>query len=208
MKLNKKLIVMMTTLAFVGLSLVGCGQRHTENKVEDAIAIEEGSEENTNEQPIEEEATNQEEATDQDEEVVESVEEGYIGEKDPTPSDEVYFTVTNDLDEVLSMTADEAMLKDAYGIDEQVLSSYRVEMGMNRARVWELAVFEVKEDKDIDKVKEGIAKRQQDLEKQWESYLEDQYELVKKSQTIVKGNMILYVVSPDADQIVGQFDQM
>ena len=198
----------MTTLAFVGLSLVGCGQRHTENKVEDAIAIEEGSEENTNEQPIEEEATNQEEATDQDEEVVESVEEGYIGEKDPTPSDEVYFTVTNDLDEVLSMTADEAMLKDAYGIDEQVLSSYRVEMGMNRARVWELAVFEVKEDKDIDKVKEGIAKRQQDLEKQWESYLEDQYELVKKSQTIVKGNMILYVVSPDADQIVGQFDQM
>ena len=212
MKLNKKLIFMMTTLAIVGLSLVGCGQKHTENKVESTITIEEGSVENTDEQPADKEEVveQEEEAAEQvEEEVVEQVEEeGYIGEKDPTPSDEIYFTVTNGLEEMASMTADEAMLKDAYGIDSELLSSYRVEMGMNRARVSELAVFELKDEKDIDKVKEGIAKRQQDLEKQWESYLEDQYELVKNSQIIVKGNIILYVVSLDADQIVEQFDMI
>lgn len=209
MKMNKKFLMMMT-LAAMSLTFVGCDQTVIENKPE-TIITEEGSDA-VSEEAVSEEVTEETmeiEQTDETEEAVEEVvEEGYIGEKDPTPSDEVYFTITNGLPEAMSMTADDDMLKDAYGIDPEILASHRVEVGTNRAKVFELAVFEVKDASDIEKVKEGIAKRGKDLEAQWGSYLEDQLELVKNAQTVVNGNRVLYVVSYDAGAIVEAFNSI
>ena len=210
MKLNKKLFMMILTAALVGTTFVGCG-KNEQPVVEGEVSTEEKNEEVQNEE-VQQEQTQQDIAQDPNEEqaeitegIAEEVEVG-MGEKDPTPSDEAYFVATNGLEVSMSMTADDVMLADAYGIDPEILASYRVEMGMNRAAVSEIAVFELKDEAGIEKVKEGIANRQKALEEQWESYLEEQYELVKNAQTVMNGNMILYVISRDSAQIVEQFN--
>lgn len=213
MKLNKKLFMMIMAAALVGTAFVGCGKEETPVATEQVSTEEKNDEVQQEEiEETEEEETKQEvvqDVTEEQEEMTEEIvadEEVGMGEKDPTPSDEAYFVATNGLDGAMNMTADEEMLVDAYGIDPTILASYRVEMGMNRAAVSEIAVFEVKDEAGIAKVKEGIAKRQKALEEQWESYLEDQYELVKNAQTVINGNMILYVISSDQAQIVEQFN--
>ena len=78
---------------------------------------------------------------------------------------------------------------------------------MINVKAEEVFVAKVKDGK-MDAVKEGIEKRQADLDAQWKQYLPDQYELVEKAQTVVNGNYVLFVVSEHADDIVGVFNEM
>lgn len=215
---------MIMATALIGATFVGCGKNEqsasteqvsTEGKKDDVQQeereeVEEGEKEEAKEEiKAETEQEGTQGATGEQEEMIEEIienEEAGMGEKDPTPSDEAYYVATNGLEESMSMTADANMLADAYGLDAKMLASYRVEMGMNRAAVSEIAVFEVKDEAGIEKVKEGISKRQEALEKQWESYLEEQYKLVKNAQTVINGNMILYVIGNDQAQIIEQFN--
>ena len=215
MKLNKKLFMMIMATVLVGATFVGCGKNEQPAATEQ-VGTEEKKDEVQQEEvkePEEEETAQegvQDTTNEQEEMIEESVEneEVEMGGKDPTPSDEAYYVATTDLEEAMSMTADDEMLADAYGLAAKTLASYRVEMGMNRAAVSEIAVFEVKDEAGIEKVKEGIAKRQETLEKQWESYLEEQYKLVKNAQTVINGNMILYVIDNEQAQIIEQFNSL
>lgn len=99
----------------------------------------------------------------------------------------------------------EDMLADAYGIDSSILKSYVVKLPMMNVKADEIAVFQVKKEKNVDAVKKGIQKRQEALEENWKHYLPDQYELVQNYQIAVQGNYVLFVISSDADTIVSNF---
>lgn len=99
----------------------------------------------------------------------------------------------------------EDMLADAYGIDSSLLKSYVVKLPMMNVKADEIAVFQVKKEKNVAAVKEGIQKRQEALEENWKHYLPDQYELVQNYQIVVQGNYVLFVISSDADEIVSNF---
>lgn len=196
MKINRKLMALMMACIMGGTVVTGCGQ-----KVNDQPVTEQETPNASDNVNVENQ--NQIENNTQSENNAQG--ENY-GEQDPTVAQETLFVITDGIETVASSEMPEEMLVDAYGIDLSLLESYSVQMPMMNVHAEEIAVFEVKDEKDIDAVKEGIAKRQKALEEQWSSYLPEQYELVKASKTVVKGNLVLYVVSAQADKIVSNFE--
>lgn len=198
MKINKKLLALMMTFVIGGTVLTGCGQKTAATPETEQSTTTDSAEEQTTEEEV------TEEQTEDQAEVVEG-EESFT-EEDPTVAKETIFIITDGIEGPASMDMPEDMFADSYGIDTSLLESYCVQMPLMNVHANEVAVFEVKDEANIDAVKAGIEKRQAALEAQWSSYLPEQYELVKASQVAVKGNLVLYVVSSFADQIVEKFN--
>ena len=176
MKINKKLIAMMMTLA-IGGALVGCtsGQEQPApptTEVETPV-------ENPEETPVE-------------------------GETSPLANEVTVITEGIELPALVPMP--EEMFNDTFGIDTSLLKDYYVGMPMMNVHATEIAIFEVNNEADVDKVMAGIEKRQKALEEQWKTYLPDQYELVQNYKTAVKDNKVLFVISDQADTIVENFN--
>ncbi|MEG0579112.1 MAG: DUF4358 domain-containing protein, partial [Niameybacter sp.] len=179
MKINKKLMAIMMTLA-IGGALVGCS-------VGDKPAVSPDQEVTTPEVTPEEEGTP----------------EG--GEVESALKADIT-TMTEGLELPMMNAMMEDMFKDTYGIDTNLLKDYYVDMPMMMVHSTEIAIFELNDEADADKIMEGIEKRQQFLADQWQTYLPDQYELVQNYKTAVKGDKILFVVSEYADKIVENFN--
>ena len=199
MKINKKLLALMMTVVIGGTVLTGCGaktqnentqvEQGVENTTEDIVSV---PEDNAGEQG--------------QEEIVETPDQSFSAE-DPTVSKETFFVITDGLELPATMDMPAEMFADTYGIDPALLESYSVNMPLMNVKATEIAVFEVKDEANIDAVKAGIEKRQKALAEQWQSYLPDQYELVENYKVAVKGNLVLFVISEEADQIVANFEK-
>lgn len=181
MKINKKLMALMMTLA-IGGALVGCG-----NNTNDVVPPTEM------ETPVEDMPT-------------EDVPGGEVvdGQVSPLANEVTVITEGIELPGLVPMPAE--MFNDTYGIDSSLLKDYYVGMPMMNVHATEIAIFEVNNEADIDTVMAAIEKRQQALAEQWQSYLPDQYELVQNYKTAVKGNQVLFVISDQADAIVNNFN--
>lgn len=123
-------------------------------------------------------------------------------------SEEVLKQITNGIDEPKQMDIDPDFFTDNYGIDKAILESYSVRLPIEETYVNECAVFQVKDKKDIDKVKEGIEKRCNVLEGIWSKYNKEQYSLVKCRKVIDKDKYVLFVISENADKIEENFEEM
>ena len=188
MKINKKLLAVIMTLVIGSAALTGCGQKTEQPSVT----------------PTESPAVD--EVTPTETPVVDENAGEVTGETDPTPAQETYFVAVDGIEMPAGMAMDNTMFADTYGIDTSLLNSYYVQMPMMNVHATEVAVFELKDAKDADKVMAGIEKRQKALVDQWKSYLPDQLELVENYKTAQKDNMILFVISPEADEIVQKFE--
>lgn len=133
-------------------------------------------------------------------------EEGVYGEVDPSPSQELYYVLTDGLELPASMNMDPAILKDTYEIDADTLASYVAYMPLANVIATEISIFELNEGISAEEVKTGIQKRVDSLLEQWERYLPAQYELVQNHKIVEKDNYILFVVSEYADTIVERFE--
>ncbi len=183
----------MMTFVIGGAVLTGCGQQ--------------APAENTNvEQGTDHEAEVSDENAVEDSLVEENTDESFSAE-DPSVSKETFFVVTDGLELPKSMDMPEETFADTYGIDTELLASYSVNMPMMNVHATEIAVFEVKDAANIEAVKAGIEKRQKALEEQWQSYLPEQLELVQNYKVAVKDNLVLFVISEHADQIVANFEK-
>ena len=200
MKINKKLLALMMTFVIGGTVLTGCGQK---TQTEDTT-VEQGVENNTEDNT--EVSQNDTTVENTEEEVEQNTDESFSAE-DPTVSKETFFVVTDGLELPATVDMPEEMFADTYGIDTGLLESYSVNMPMMNVTATEIAVFEVKDEASIDAVKAGIEKRQKALEEQWQSYLPAQLELVQNYKVAVKGNLVLFVISENADQIVENFEK-
>lgn len=181
MKIKKKVIAMMMTFAVVG-SLVGCGQSDTQQPPETEVVTPEDN------------------ASGELEEDNVEVEASELAN--------LITTITEGMELPNQIAMLPEMFADTYGIDTNLLKDYYVSISMMNVQATEIAVFELKDEKDADAVMAGIEKRQKALEEQWSSYLPEQYELVKNYKVAQKGNKILFVISDQADQIVDNFNNV
>mgnify|MGYP005773834947 CR=1 FL=1 len=125
-----------------------------------------------------------------------------------TPESSAVQSVWNDISalELPGMIAlDDTQLSDMYGISASDLEEYVCMIPMMAVHATEFFVAEVKDGK-MDAVKEGIAKRQADLQAQWSQYLPEQLELVENYQLVTSGNYILFAISEQADAAVTAFN--
>ncbi|MCY1459685.1 hypothetical protein D9M71_771780 [compost metagenome] len=104
------------------------------------------------------------------------------------------------------MTAD--MVKQMYYIDPALLEQYTAMYPLMMVKSNELAIFKVKDAKDLAAVQDGVKKRAADIQKNFETYLPDQYENSKNYKLITKGNYVFFVIAEAAEveKFVTEFD--
>ncbi|RIE01152.1 DUF4358 domain-containing protein [Cohnella faecalis] len=99
-------------------------------------------------------------------------------------------------------------LKDIYYLDPELLTEFTIRMPLMNVKTNEIAVLKVKNAKDIAAVKKGLEKHAIDVQKQFETYLQDQYENAKNYKIVTKGNYVLFVISESADDLVKAFSDI
>ena len=104
------------------------------------------------------------------------------------------------------MELDAETLQGMYGIEPEWVTAFVCQFPMMNVHATEYFVAHVA-DGHMDDVKAAIEARQTALETTWGMYLPEQYELVKKSETVVSGNYVLYAVTEHMDSIKGIFEK-
>lgn len=104
------------------------------------------------------------------------------------------------------MELDSETLQAMYGIEPEWLTAYVCQFPMMNVHATEIFIAHVA-DGQMDNVKKAIEDRKASLDATWSMYLPEQYELVKKSETVVNGNYILFAVTEHMDSIKGIFDK-
>ena len=100
----------------------------------------------------------------------------------------------------------EEQLKDFYNIDAAKLEDFTVRMPMMNVKTNEIAIFKVKDAKDVAEIEAAAKERAENVAKQFEQYLPDQYENAKNYKLVTKGNYVLMVISESADELINVYD--
>jgi hypothetical protein len=100
------------------------------------------------------------------------------------------------------------MLTQLYYLDAALLDQFTIMTPMMNVKTNEIAIIKVKDAKDVATVEEAIKKRAGDVQKQFETYLPDQYENAKNYKLITKGNYIFFVIadSADVDKLTSEYE--
>lgn len=212
--MNRRFLSAMMAIVLGGVVLTGCTSSKENVPVNEEVDVV--VEENTTEEEVEATETEEkvtdsetkEESTVESEEAVDRVEdrEEIYGEVDPSAAQEMAFVITDGIELPSRVNMDATMFKDTYGIATDHLSSYVVSKPMMKVHATEIAVFEVVDEKGREAVKQGIEKRVKALTEQWQTYLPEQYELVKNYKVVDKDNFVLFVISEEADAIISKFN--
>ena len=105
---------------------------------------------------------------------------------------------------LMELTAEE--LKNLYNLDPAKLTDFSVRVPMMNVKTNEIAIFKVKDTKDVAEVEAAAKQRAENVMKQFEKYLPDQYENAKNHKIVVKGNYVLLVISDQADELYKVYD--
>ncbi|OXS59170.1 hypothetical protein B1A99_11070 [Cohnella sp. CIP 111063] len=98
------------------------------------------------------------------------------------------------------------MVEQLYHLDPALLEDYTIRTPMMNVKTNEIAILKVKDAQDVAAVEAAVKQRADDVQKQFETYLQDQYENAKNYKLVVKGNYVLFVISESADDFVNAFD--
>jgi soluble cytochrome b562 len=93
-----------------------------------------------------------------------------------------------------------------YHLDPELLEEYTILIPLMNVKTNEISVLKVKDSKDIATVEEAVKQRAADVQKQFETYLPDQYENAKNYKLVTKGNYVIFVISDKADELIEAFD--
>lgn len=105
-----------------------------------------------------------------------------------------------DLGIVGNLPKDETLKKNYY-INPEDVAEAEIRTAMMNVKSNELAIIKVKDSSKVEDVKKSVEKRGEDLDKQWSSYLPDQYELVKNRKIKAIGNYVILIIDKEAEQI-------
>lgn len=108
-------------------------------------------------------------------------------------------------DNYMTLSADDVSLN--YGLGTSSMDSFVGKMPLMNVKATEYLVVKAA-DGQVDTVKDGMKKRQADLDAQWKQYLPEQYELVKNYKLVSNGNYVLFVIAENADAAVDAFNSM
>lgn len=122
------------------------------------------------------------------------------------PVKEMVDKMITEVEQPVLMELDADALKQQYHLDPALLEEYTARIPMMNVKTNEVSVFKVKDAKDIPTIETAIKQRAADVQKQFETYLADQYEIAKNYKLVTKGNYLLFVISEQADELVKSFD--
>ncbi|MFD0589905.1 DUF4358 domain-containing protein [Paenibacillus sp. GCM10027627] len=108
------------------------------------------------------------------------------------------------------MALEDDMVKELYHFDPALLEEYAIMTPLMNVKTNEISILKVKDVKNIETVEKGVKQRATDVQKQFETYLPDQYENAKNFKLVTKGSYILFVIAADseADKIVAEFEKL
>lgn len=107
--------------------------------------------------------------------------------------------------ELMALDAEE--VDDFYGLDVDNLEEYSVRIPMMNVKTNEIAIIKVKDEKDVEEIENAVEQRAEDVQKQFENYLPDQYENAKNYKLKTKGKYVLFIISEDADTLVDVYER-
>lgn len=104
----------------------------------------------------------------------------------------------------MEVTADQ--VKEIYNIDPEKIEDYAIRIPMMNVKANEIAILKVKDAADVSMVEEAVKQRAENVQKQFETYLPDQFENAKNYKLVTKGNYVLFVISDQADELIKVYD--
>lgn len=114
--------------------------------------------------------------------------------------------VLAEIEQPAQIDLESAALNDTYHLDPALLDQFTIKFPMMNVKTNEIALLKVKDAKDIPTVEAAVKQRAADVQKQFESYLPDQYENAKNYKLVTKGNFVLFIISDQADELEKAFE--
>jgi predicted nucleotidyltransferase len=122
------------------------------------------------------------------------------------PAKEMADQILTQFEQPQLMELEAGMVQQLYHLDPALLEQYTIRTPLMNVKTNEIAILKVKDAKDVATVEAAVKQRAADVQKQFEIYLPDQYELSKNYKLVTKGNYVLFVISDKADEMVKSFD--
>ncbi|WP_239617781.1 DUF4358 domain-containing protein [Cohnella mopanensis] len=122
------------------------------------------------------------------------------------PAKEMADQMLAQFEQPMLMELEAGMVQQLYHLDPALLEQYTIRIPLMNVKTNEISILKVKDAKDVATVEAAVKQRAADVQKQFETYLPDQYELSKNYKLVTKGNYVLFVISEKADEIVKSFD--
>lgn len=124
----------------------------------------------------------------------------FIQTKAPKVS-EIIDSIKNTTDLSLMEQGNKNKLRKLYGISTKEIEEFALYIPKTNMEANEILILKVKNQDDIDEIKENIEKRIEKQSDSFRSYAPTQYELLENNILDVKGKYIIYIVSKDVDKI-------
>lgn len=139
-----------------------------------------------------------------------------VGAVGCSPKPEVVVPVQDIADDLLAMENQFGVMSDLgeeyvtqlCALDYDMLSEYSLNDAMMNIRSSILYVAKVNDTADVDAVKAAFQERLETMQRMFESYLQDQYQLALDGKIVDNGKYILLVVSEDSQAIVDRFNEL
>lgn len=199
--MKKRAIAFVLVIA-MGLALTACAGNDNKEKPESTPPTEQGSNNNSNNDAAGEQNKPTEDAGNDQTGSEEGVNE-VNGSSAPV---EMMDAILAAVEEPSQIDMNAEMIKDMYHFDPALAEQFVVKMPMMNVKTNEIAIFKLKDAASLPTIEEGIKQRATDVQKQFETYLPDQYENAKNYKIVTQGNYVLFVISNNADEIIEQFN--
>ncbi|MEK4231063.1 DUF4358 domain-containing protein [Solibacillus sp. FSL H8-0538] len=124
------------------------------------------------------------------------------------PAKEMADQMVKEVEQPMLMELQPDQVKEFYNIDPEMLDEYSIRIPMMNVKTNEIAILKVKNAEDIPDVESAVKQRAENVKKQFETYLPDQYENAKNYKLITKGNYVLLVISEEADALVKVYNSL
>ena len=120
---------------------------------------------------------------------------------------EVSKAVSSVLDSKELIKMDDQMLKRNYGLNSAEYKGVLYYSSPSSISAAEVLVIQVKNDAQVEKVTDAIAKRKAQRLEDFDSYLPEQVKLLEDAQESVRGRYIFFAVSSKASEYRSAFDK-
>ncbi len=116
------------------------------------------------------------------------------------PVDTMVKDLEKELEFGMMMKLDDETLKQFYNLDGSLFEEYSANFPQMNVQTNEYSVFKLKDEKDLDMVKEALVARAETVQKTFEQYLPDQYENAKNYYLDANGKYVIFVIHENVDK--------
>ena len=224
----KKIIMLILALTLFAGFLTGCkkdiaDKDTTEENVQTNVSSESQNESNdkTDEDNKDDKIDSQEQednvAVDDKDKADEPTKKPDLVEKPVNQEISKEYTASSLVKEMLTVLPENSMVLEelpadlysaVYGIEVSEFEEVSVYGSMIGTMANEVIAIKVKNSSDISDAQNVLKSRKDTLYKQYEKYLPDQFEIVKKAVVKTKGDYVILIVSPSVEKLSDKFDKL